>query len=130
MTKTQAAVIAWLANKPHASKCSRTLAFYLGFGVLPKDGELYHPGGIGSFCECVEVLKAAPALRAKLPETASLSRQWKRLVSAWEQIEETYTAEQDLCNWRRPAEGSAHALVKAFLDGKRPRRRPLTLVHP
>lgn len=123
MNKTQTAIIEWLARRPHAADSSRALAFYLGFGVLPKDGELKHPGGRGSFCDCLEVLEVAPTLRKKLPEMASLSRQWKRIVAAWEQIEETHKAEENLQDWRRPAAGTTHALIKAFLAGKRPRRR-------
>lgn len=123
MTKTQIAVLEWLAKNQFADSC-RMMAFTLAFGIVPKVvGERSHPQGLGGFAQCLELLEAAPGLRKKLPARAGLSREWKRLVAAWPQLEETYAAEEDLTKWKRPEQGTTHALIKAFLAGKRPRRR-------
>lgn len=123
MTKTQLAVLQWLANMPNTDAASRTMAFYLGFGTLPKVYGRTHPQGQGAFSECLELLDAAPGLRKKLPEMASLSREWKRLVAGWQQLEETLVAEEDLTRWRRPEKGTTRVMLKAFIAGtRRPRR--------
>jgi hypothetical protein len=123
MNKTERTIIEWIAQCGHEDVSCRAMAFYLGFGVTPRNAGRSHPWGAGSIAGCISLLDDIPSLRKKLPEMALLSREWKRIIAAWEQLEECYRAESNLQQHPRPMSGTTNALVKAFLAGKRPRRR-------
>jgi hypothetical protein len=122
LTKTQTQVVTWLANgKTGAS--SEAIAFHLGLGLPRKQSGRNHPHDPSDFNRCVELLRAAPRLRAKLPEMAKLSKEWKRLVAAWDRIEASLVAEVG-SDWRKNPAVAATAtynLMKEVLAGPKKR---------
>ena len=123
MTKTQSAIVEWLANG-RTGLSSEAMAFYLGFGIIRKEDGRFHPHDPSDFNRCLGLLRAAPGLRKKLPEMAKLSKQWKRLVAAWEQIEAEFLREVGP-DWSKNPSVSAietNRLMKAVLEDK-PKQR-------
>ena len=123
MTKTQTAIVEWLANG-RTGLSSEAMAFYLGFGIIRKEDGRFHPHDPSDFNRCLGLLRAAPGLRKKLPEMAKLSKQWKRLVAAWEQIEAEFLREVGP-DWSKNPSVSAietNRLMKAVLEDK-PKQR-------
>jgi hypothetical protein len=122
MNKTQSAVVEWLANG-HTGLSSEAMAFYLGFGIIRKGEGRFHPHDPSDFNRCLGLLRAAPGLRKKLPEMAKLSKQWRRLVGAWDRIEAELKAEVGN-TWSRKKVTPIPAiktndLMKEILAGKR-----------
>ncbi len=124
LTQTQTQVVSWLATgKTGAS--SEAIAFHLGLGLPRKQSGRSHPLDASDFNRCVELLRAAPRLRAKLPEMAKLSKEWRRLVAAWDQIEASLVAEVG-SNWRKNpaiAATATYKLMKEVLDGPKKRTK-------
>lgn len=123
MTKTQTAIVEWLANG-RTGLSSEAMAFYLGFGIIRKEDGRFHPHDPSDFNRCLGLLRAAPGLRKKLPEMAKLSKQWKRLVAAWEQIEAEFLREVGPDWSKNPSVGAieTNRLMKAVLEDK-PKKR-------
>lgn len=121
MNKTQTAIIEWLANG-RTGLSSEAMAFYLGFGIIRKEDGRFHPHDPSDFNRCLGLLRAAPGLRARLPEMAKLSKSWKRLVAAWDEIEAAFLAEVG-DTWTRKGATPNPAIetnmrMKAILAGK------------
>jgi len=125
MNKTQTAIVGWLANG-RTGLSSEAMAFYLGFGLIRKEDGRFHPHDPSDFNRCLGLLRAAPGLRKKLPEMAKLSKQWKRLVAAWDEIEASFVAEVG-DTWHKkgakPVPATAtYELMRAVIEGKRKAR--------
>lgn len=119
MTKTQTAVINWLANGQTGSS-SKAMAFYLGFGLISEENGRSHPWDPSDFNRCVMLLRQAPGLRKKLPELAKLSKTWKKLVKHWNELETSLQREVGE-NWANNRSASApltYAMMKAIIEGK------------
>jgi hypothetical protein len=124
MTKTESQVVEWLANG-HTGLSSKAMAFYLGFGMKRKEDGRAHPHDPADFNRCLQLLRAAPRLRAKLPEMSNLSKEWKRLVAAWDRIEAMFVSEVGL-DWSKNRSASAtltYQLMKEVLDGPKKRTK-------
>jgi hypothetical protein len=125
MNKTESAIVEWLANG-HTGLSSKAMAFYLGFGIVRKQEGRFYPLDPSDFNRCLGLLRVAPRLRSKLPQMAKLSKYWRRLVAAWDQIEATFHEEVG-DTWDRegvralPAPRT-YALMKEIIDGKRKTR--------
>jgi hypothetical protein len=125
MNKTQKGIIEWLANG-HTGMGSETIAFYLGFGIIRKEEGRFHSHDPSDFNCCLLLLKAVPGLRKKLPEMAKLSKEWKRLVAHWSDIEASLIAEVGDTwgdNGLTPVPAiQTNQLMKQVLAGKRKKR--------
>lgn len=131
MTKTQSAIVEWLANG-HTGLSSEAMAFYLGFGIKRKKDGRFHPHDPSDFNRCLGLLRAAPGLRKKLPAMAKLSKQWKRLVAAWDQIEAEFLREVGP-DWSKNPSVAAIAtnnLMKEVLAGKSKKRWMRSVLAP
>jgi hypothetical protein len=124
MTKTESQVVDWLANG-RTGLSSKAMAFYLGFGMKRKEDGRAHPYDPADFDRCLQLLRAAPRLRAKLPQMAKLSKEWKRLVAAWDRIEELFISEvgQDWSKNRSVPATQTYHLMKEVLDGPKKRAK-------
>lgn len=123
LNKTEAAVLGWLANG-ETGLSSKAMAFYLGFGLKRVEDGRAHPHDPADFNRCLGLLRAAPALRKKLPEMAKLSKEWKRLVAAWDRIEAVFVAEvgPDWSKNRSVRATQTYDLMKEVLEGKAKRQ--------
>lgn len=119
ISKTQLAVVKWLANG-NRGLSSEAMAYYLGFGIKKKEDGACHPRDPGDFNRCLELLRAAPSLRKKLPEMSKLSKQWKRLAMAWDVIEASLEAEvgPDWSKHRGRSAQQTFELMEQVLCGK------------
>jgi hypothetical protein len=89
----QQQVIEWLASGETGTS-SKTMAFYLGFGVRPKDAS--YPLDPADFDRCLRLLEAVPALREQIPRLAMLSPEWERLAKRWDEVEKCHLYEVGL----------------------------------
>lgn len=85
MTKTQIAVIEWLANGDTGAS-SETMAYWLAFHV--KKHGLNYPWDIHDLKRCFKLLKIAPELRFDISEMAKLSTSWRKIIKEWEWLEQ------------------------------------------
>jgi hypothetical protein len=118
MNKTQKSVIDWLANSESTERSSEAMAYFLAFGTIRKDTASSCPRSFADFDSCIALLDAAPGLRRQLVDLSSLSKEWARLVLAWDRAEKTYRAELDLTKYDRPARGTTHSLIKKIVLGR------------
>ncbi|WP_157639686.1 hypothetical protein [Burkholderia ubonensis] len=125
MTKTQTAVVEWLANG-ETGLSSKAMAFFLGFDIKRKEDGKAHPHDPADFNRCLGLLRKAPGLRKKLPAMAKLSKEWKRLVAAWDQIEAVFVKEvgPDWSKNRSVRATETYDLMKEVLEG-RPKKRQM-----
>lgn len=86
------AIIEWLANG-ETGMSSRNIAFYLGFGIIPKREAYFAPSDPSDLCRCLKLLEVAPELRKDLPKMAGLSKHWQRIVDRWEDVEKCFLEE-------------------------------------
>ncbi len=106
----------WLANGEEGTS-SRTMAFWLMFGILPDDNA--HPYDPADFNRCLVLLDEVPALRARLPEMAKLGPHWAAIVTHWDAIEAQFLAEAGL-RWRKSNFARAtYTLMKTVLGAVR-----------
>lgn len=81
----------WLANG-ETGLSSKTIAFYLGFGIIPKWAS--HPEDVGDFSRCVQLLDAVPELRADILRMKGVSKVWEALSENWLELERLYEKER------------------------------------
>lgn len=120
MTKTQTAVVQWLAQHPYAPASAVALASYLGLKELPAD-EQGPPSDLAGFEACLDLFRDVPRLRRNLPQMAQLSPQWASFVGAWGRLVEAFDAENDLTQIPRLPRGSTSTMISAALAGRLPR---------
>lgn len=82
---TERAVIEWLASLDAGWTSSKTMAFWLAFGIRYRRPET--PYDRTDFLKCVQLLALAPSLRGRLPMMAGVSPEWARLMTRWDEIE-------------------------------------------
>lgn len=88
---------------------SKTMAAYLGFGVIPK--RVSYPHDVSDFSRCVQLLDCAPELRKKIKEMRNLGNVWSALSEKWEELESLYAEEKG--NEKCP---KTYALLKKILE--------------
>lgn len=71
---------------------SKTMAAYLGFGIIPK--RISYPHDVGDFRRCVQLLDCAPELREKIKEMRNLGNVWRALAENWQELEIRYREEK------------------------------------
>lgn len=115
VTPVQNDILKWLANG-HTGISSKTMAFWLGFGIR-MDGQR-PPQDPADFNRCLGLLAAAPALRDSLYRLSELSADWGRLVPRWDEVEATFRAEvgPDWSNNRSVRATKTYHLMKEILD--------------
>ena len=84
-------VALWLANG-ETGLSSKTIAFYLGFGIIPKRAS--HPEDVGDFRRCIQLLKEVPELRADILRMKAVSKVWGALAENWLVLERLYEKER------------------------------------
>jgi hypothetical protein len=84
MTKTQLAVIEWLANGDTGAS-SETMAYWLAFGI--KRPLIMRPHDIYDLNRCFKLLDIAPELHEKIPEMAKLSNKWADIAKNWDWLQ-------------------------------------------
>lgn len=117
MNQTQQSVLTWLANG-ETGISSETLAFWVAFAIKKHDRG--HPRDPADFNRCLQLLRAAPALRQHLHKMSSVSPEWSRLVARWDEIERVFIEEVGVDwakNKRTPAK-KTYALMDSVIQGK------------
>ncbi|MDW1110278.1 hypothetical protein P2N10_12945, partial [Mannheimia haemolytica] len=70
----------WLANG-ETGVSSKTMAFYLGYGIRPKiEG---YPHDVSDFRRCFLLLETVPFLRNRIEKMAELGKVWAALAKEW-----------------------------------------------
>ncbi|AGK02199.1 TPA: hypothetical protein PXF07_002498 [Mannheimia haemolytica] len=82
----------WLANG-ETGVSSKTMAFYLGYGIRPKiEG---YPHDVSDFRRCFLLLETVPFLRNRIEKMAELGKVWAALAKEWHTLEALYNEEED-----------------------------------
>lgn len=84
-------VALWLANG-ETGLSSKTIAFYLGFGIIPKQAS--HPEGVNDFRRCIQLLEEVPELKADILRMKGVSKVWEVLAENWLELERLYEKER------------------------------------
>ncbi len=114
MTKTlDQQIHQWLAEG-EIGLSSQTIAFWVGFGVLPEDHN--HPLDPSDFNRCLKLLETAPGLRPNLHKMASLSPEWSRLIEHWDAIETVFLEEAGLGFTKARIAPRTGALMKELIN--------------
>lgn len=87
----QRATLQWLAGDDVGTS-SRTMAFWLAFGILPEHH--HHPLDIADLGRCMRLLRAVPRLRGRLSRMSEVSPVWAQLVAEWRRMERLYWKER------------------------------------
>lgn len=83
----------WLANG-ETGVSSKTMAFYLGFGIIPETNS--HPHDPSDLLRCIKFLQHCPELRSKLHLMSEVSNTWEGLVRNWDRLESSLNEEMKL----------------------------------
>lgn len=84
-------VALWLANG-ETGLSSKTIAFYLGFGIIPKRAS--HPEDVSDFRRCIQLLEEVPELKADILRMKGVSKVWEVLAENWLELERLYEKER------------------------------------
>jgi hypothetical protein len=93
----------WL-NNGHVGMSSKTMwNFFMG----NKDYPINHPHDPDDFSRCYKLLKAVPEWEIRVPELASLSKEWKNLSQNWQKLAEMYEENKrtEFKEWERVGMG-------------------------
>lgn len=93
MTPAQQKTLEWLANGETGTS-SKTMAFYLGFGIKMEDR--CHPLDPADFDRCLRLLDCVPEMRPLLFQMGQISEEWERLVARWDEVEACHLKEVGL----------------------------------
>ncbi|MDW0668234.1 hypothetical protein P2K05_13810, partial [Mannheimia haemolytica] len=98
----------WLANG-ETGVSSKTMAFYLGYGIRPKiEG---YPHDVSDFRRCFLLLETVPFLRNRIEKMAELGKVWAALAKEWHTLEALYNEEE--CQIRCP---KTYAKLREILE--------------
>lgn len=90
MQTTKDKIAYWLA-KGETWLSSKTIAFYLGYGIKPDI--VSYPHDVSDFRRCVQLLDIVPYLRGSIEEMAELGKVWAALAKEWHTLEAIYNEE-------------------------------------
>ena len=90
MTEMQKQIIEWLANG-ETGLSSKTMAFVIGFGVVPK--KVNYPRDPSDLRRCMQLLSVAPKMRHCLDKIAEIHPVWAEIVKHWDELERLYNEE-------------------------------------
>lgn len=91
MQTTKDKIAYWLA-KGETGLSSKTIAFYLGYGIKPDI--VSYPHDVSDFRRCVQLLDIVPYLRGSIEEMAELGKVWAALAKEWHTLEAIYNEEE------------------------------------
>lgn len=111
MTPEQQRVIEWLANG-RTGASSKTIAFWLGFGVRTRDAS--HPHDPDDLDRCLQLLTFVPEMRPHLHKMAELSPYWAALIPLWEEVESCHLGEVGLMWSKGHKAPKTYALMAAI----------------
>lgn len=90
MNQMQKQIIKWLANG-ETGLSSKTMAFVIGFGVVPK--RVSYPHDPSDLRRCMQLLDIAPEMCLYLDKMSEIHPVWAEIVNNWEELESVYHAE-------------------------------------
>lgn len=90
MNKMQQQIIEWLADG-ETGLSSKTMAFVVGFDVVPK--RACYPQDPADLRRCMQLLTVAPAMRNHLSKLTSICPVWAEIIKNWAELEATYNQE-------------------------------------
>ncbi|MCI7719073.1 hypothetical protein ACEE49_04985 [[Pasteurella] aerogenes] len=84
-------VALWLANG-ETGISSKTIAFYLGFEIIPKRAS--YPRDVTDFRRCVQLLEEVPELKADILKMKDVCKVWRVFAENWLELERIYAKER------------------------------------
>ena len=94
-TALSEAAVEWLVHGEHGLS-SRTIFNWLLLKEVDRRFGVSRPYDPDDFRRCELLLRQVPELRQRLPEMASLSPIWRRLVERWDEVVALMTKESPL----------------------------------
>ena len=87
----------WLANGRRGSSSETIFTTLTGYEAIAED-EMDHPHDAADFRRCCLMFECCPELRSRIGEMASISEEWRALVSNWDALERMM--DQEAPEWR------------------------------
>lgn len=111
---TKAKIAHWLANGK-VGESSKTMALYLGFGVLYQRAS--HPYDPPDFDRCLLLLDQVPELKKSLWKMGAVSDSWSALIDRWDILEQSHLGEAGLGWSKAQSAPITYKLIRSVLDG-------------
>ncbi|MDG6341471.1 hypothetical protein QAA07_04560 [Glaesserella parasuis] len=108
MNKMQQQIIEWLADG-ETGLSSKTMAFVVGFDVVPK--RACYPQDPAGLRRCMQLLTVAPAMRNHLSKLTSICPVWAEIIKNWAELEATYN--QEITKARMP---KTYSLLQKYAE--------------
>jgi hypothetical protein len=96
MTKTQEQVLDWLFNGETGLSSECMAAVALATPHKRRD----HPLDPADFNRCLKLVKHAPGVRRAFPVIRKESKQWRKVIDHWDELEEMFVGEVGW-NWSK-----------------------------
>jgi hypothetical protein len=108
----------WLANGRRGVSSNTIFTSLTGIDAL-SGHRPSHPHDPDDLDRCIALLVQVPELRPKLYRMAECSPEWARLISRWDEIEQSHLVEVGL-GWTNAKEApKTYALMKEVLSGEK-----------